>query len=498
MAKGLTNFFSMTQKAGLPLNDRSKGNYILSITIIGVFFFIFGFVTWLNGILIPYLKIACELSNFQALFVAFAFYISYTLMALPSSWLLKKTGFRNGMMAGLWVMALGTLLFVPAALTRTFGLFLLGLFILGTGLAILQTASNPYITIIGPRETAARRISIMGICNKLAGAIAPLILAYFILHDGDAFVKSLETMGREARTVALDGLARRVIGPYLVMTAVLFVLGLFIRKAPLPEVEVEQDEDTNNDYASTRKSIFQFPYLVLGVITLFFYVGIEVIAGDTIIRYGLAINVPLESAKNFTSLVLIAMVVGYILGILLIPRVISQKTALAWCGILGIVFTVMATSMPVAARFNIPFIDLMTFRPVSLILPYTILFVGLLGLANALVWPAVWPLAIHDLGKFVKTGSAFLIMGIAGGAILPLVWGILSDPAWTPAFAESHFFLWDKFVWLVMQVGGLIVKIFPFARSPQNAYWLGIPCYLFIFYFALWGHKIRYWKKRHS
>ncbi len=416
----------MTHQPALSQTDRDKKNYILSITVIGVFFFIFGFVTWLNGILIPYLKIACELSNFQALFVAFAFYISYTVMALPSSWVLKKTGFRNGMMVGLWVMALGTLLFVPAALTRTFGLFLFGLFVLGTGLAILQTASNHYITIIGPRETAARRISIMGICNKLAGCIAPLILAYFILHDGDAFIKSLETMGLEARSEALDGLARRVINPYLLMTAVLFILGLFIRKAPLPEIEAEKEADANNEYAASRKSIFQFPHLVLGVITLFFYVGVEVIAGDTIIRYGLSIGVPLESAKNFTSLVLIAMVLGYIIGILLIPRVISQKTALAWCGILGLIFTMMAALTPVDARFTVPFVDLMTLTSVELVLPFTILFVGLLGLANALVWPAVWPLAIHDLGKFIQTGWALLIMACAGGAILPLAQGHLA------------------------------------------------------------------------
>src|SRR5664280_1755892 len=115
-------------------------NYVFSLAIIGSLYFIFGFVTWLNGILIPYLKIACELTNFQALFVAFAFYISYTVMALPSSWVLKKTGFKNGMMAGLWVMAIGTLIFVPAAMLRTYGLFLTGLFVMGTGLAILQTA----------------------------------------------------------------------------------------------------------------------------------------------------------------------------------------------------------------------------------------------------------------------------------------------------------------------------------------------------------------------
>lgn len=433
-------------------------NYILSITIIGVFFFIFGFVTWLNGILIPYLKISCELSDFQALFVAFAFYISYTVMALPSSWILKKTGFKHGMMVGLWVMALGTLTFIPAAMMRTYSVFLFGLFILGTGLAILQTASNPYITIIGPRESAARRISIMGICNKVAGAIAPLILAYFILHDGDAFLLSLNGMDETTRGLALDGLAHRVIGPYLVMTAVLFILGLFIRYAPLPEVEMEQDPDTDTGYAASRNSIFQFPHLVLGVITLFFYVGVEVIAGDTIIRYGNAIGVPLESAKYYTSLVLIAMIIGYITGIIAIPKILSQKSALAWSGILGILFTILAISVPAGASFSFPFFDMMTFQRVNLVLPYTVLFIALLGLANALVWPAVWPLAIHDLGRFIKTGSALLIMAIAGGAILPLLWGYLSD------------------VW-----------------GSQQAYWLAVPSYIVIVYYAWWGHKIRKW-----
>ncbi len=436
----------------------SRRGYIISITIIGVFFFIFGFVTWLNGILIPYLKIACEITNFQSLFVAFAFYISYTVMALPSSWILKKTGFKNGMSVGLIVMALGSLVFIPAAMTRTYALFLTGLFIMGTGLAILQTASNPYITIIGPRESAARRISIMGICNKLAGAIAPLILAYFIFSDGDAFIKSLEGMDVAARAAALDGLASRVIGPYGVMSAVLLVLGLLIRFAPLPEIEDE--EETPEELASMagKTNIFQFPHLILGVITLFFYVGIEVIAGDTIIRYGMAIDVALESAKYFTSLVLLGMIAGYVIGILLIPKVVSQKNLLALSAVSGLVFTGLAIMVPSSAAITFPFIDLMTFQKVELVLPYTVLFIALLGISNAIVWPAIWPLAIHGLGKFIKTGSALLIMGIAGGAILPLAWGKLAD------------------VW-----------------SAQQAYWIAVPCYLFILYFALYGHRVKRW-----
>ena len=383
---------------------KDKRTYIISITIIGLFFFIFGFVTWLNGILIPYLKIACELTNFQALFVTFAFYISYTVMALPSSWILKKTGFKNGMMVGLFVMAIGTAMFIPAAQTRVYELFLLGLFILGTGLALLQTASNPYVTIIGPRESAAKRISIMGICNKVAGAIAPLILAYFILNDGDTFVANLGNLDAAAKVIALDGLAERVILPYLVMTIVLVLLGIMIRFAPLPEIEEEQDENVNDVVGKTN--IFQFPNLVLGVLALFFYVGAEVIAGDTIISYGRSLGIPLDTAKIFTSLTLASMIVGYVIGIILIPKYLSQEKALAISAILGILFSIIVVLTP-------PMIS--------------VTFVALLGLANAIVWPAIWPLALHGLNKFIKTGSAMLIMAIAGGAILPLAWGMIAD-----------------------------------------------------------------------
>ncbi len=423
----------------LSLHEKStKFNYIISLSIIGSLFFIFGFVTWLNGILIPYLKIACELSNFQALFVAFAFYISYTVMALPSSWVLKKTGFKNGMMAGLWVMALGTLIFVPAAMARTFGLFLTGLFVMGTGLAILQTASNPYITIIGKRETAARRISIMGICNKLAGAIAPLILAYFILHDGDVFVTNLKSMDPDAKMIALNGLAHRVIAPYLVMTVVLFLLGLMIRFSPLPEIDSEPEENPDNQAASNKKSIFAFPHLILGAIALFFYVGAEVMAGDTIIRYGISKGIAIATAKAFTTYTLIAMVVGYLLGIALIPKVISQRVALLVSAVLGLLLTA-----------GVLFADGNT----------SVMFVAILGFANAIVWPAIWPLAIHDLGKFIKTGSAVLIMAIAGGALLPLAWGWWSD----------HY-------------------------NSQQAYWILFPCYLIILLYASWWYKLRSWK----
>ena len=359
-------------------------------------------------------------------------------MALPAAWVLDKTGFKNGMMIGLWVMAIGSLIFIPAAMARDFNIFLLGLFVQGTGLAILQTASNPYITIIGPRESAAKRISILGICNKVAGGIAPLVLAYYVLSDGDAFVENLKTMNEAAMSGALDELARRVINPYIVMAIVLVVMGVGIRLSPLPKIKIEEEEI--QEATKTRKThILQFPNLVLGALALFFYVGAEVIAGDTIIRYGNSLGIELEKAKAFTSYTMFFMVTGYILGIVLIPKFISQQYALRISAILGVFFSLAVI-----------FTDGMT----------SVIFVALLGLANALVWPAVWPLAIHNLGKFISKGSAILIMAIAGGALIPLLWGKLSD----------HY-------------------------SSQQAYWVLVPLYIYIFYYAIKGHKIYNWKE---
>lgn len=411
------------------------------IVIIGILFFILGFITWLNGLLIPYLKTACELTNFQALFVAFAFYISYTVMALPSAWVIEKLGFKNGLSVGLWIMAAGALVFIPAAYSREFSFFLVGLFILGTGMAVLQTAVNPYITILGPIESAAKRISIMGIANKVAGAIAPLVLAYFVVHAGDdETIKNLANMLPVDRELFLDTLAHRVINPYIVMAITLVIVGIGIKFSSLPEIDEEDEENNNNNAKHEDKgSIFAYPYLVLGVITLFFYVGAEVIAGDTIIRYGQSLDIPMATAKNFTSYTMISMLVGYVAGIILIPRYVSQHKALQASAILGLVFTL-------AAIFTNGFVS--------------VFFIAILGLANALVWPAVWPLAIEGLGKHIKTGSALMVMAISGGAILPLIWGKLSD-------------VFDS----------------------QTAYYVLIPSYLFILFFATIGYKIKDWKK---
>jgi MFS transporter, FHS family, L-fucose permease len=408
------------------------------IYIIGALFFIFGFITWLNSVLIPYLKIACQLNYSQAYFVTFAFYIAYFVMAIPSGLVLNATGFKKGMSLGLIVIAIGALIFIPAAMTRQYGVFLVGLFVQGTGLALLQTASNPYVTILGPRESAARRISIMGVCNKIAGSIAPIVLGAIALKDVDHLVKPDASMSAETLSAELNELASRVIFPYVIIAVVLVILAILVYYSGLPEVDTNKDEESDDSKPASssvsKTSILQFPNLLLGVLALFLYVGVEVLAGDSVINYAATKDIALQNAKFFTTCTLIAMLVGYFVGIGAIPKYLSQEKALTYSGILGLFFSILV---------------LFTDGTVSVI------SLSLLGLANALVWPAIWPIALAGLGKFTKIGSSLLIMGIAGGAIIPLIYGKLSD-----------------------------------VISPQTAYWILVPCYLFIIFYSFYGKQL--------
>ncbi|GEO07250.1 glucose/galactose MFS transporter [Adhaeribacter aerolatus] len=435
------------QNDSVDVSSLTKRDTTISIIIIGVMFFIFGFVSWINAILIPYFKIACELTNFQSYLVAFAFYISYFVMSVPSSFLLKKVGFKKGIMVGFWTMAVGAFIFVPAAYTRTYEIFLMGLFTIGAGLAILQTAANPYITVLGPKERAAQRISIMGIANKAAGILAPILFAAVVLKatDTDLFAQ-LGTMSEVEKNAALDELIRRVIVPYTCVGAVLLGLGLFIRYSPLPEINTEQESAEVATANSGKTSIFQFPHLILGALGIFLHVGTQVIAIDTIIGYAGSMGIPLMEAKVFPSYTLFLTICGYILGIICIPRFISQVNALRICTLLGTLFTLLI----IFAEGKVTFLG----HEADL----SIWFIVLLGFANSLVWAGIWPLALDGLGKFTKLGASIMIMGLCGNAIMPLFYGYFAD-------------LFDV----------------------RQAYWVLFPCYLYLVFYAVYGHKIRKW-----
>ena len=389
------------------MSTENKKSVLVPFLIIAGMFFIFGFVTWINGALIPFMKTMCELSDAESFLVVSASYISFVVMAVPASIVLRKIGYRRGMSLGLILMGLGALVFIPAASSRTYAIFLTGIFIQGAGMTILQTASNPYITILGPIESAAKRISIMGICNKIAGALGSIIFGVLLLSGIKEINEKLGTLEGAARDAVLDEMAGSVVGPYIIMAIALGVLGVLINFAPLPDLNMgddsEEDSDSENvsDDLSKRTSAFQFPHLLLGVLALFMYVGVEVAAGDTIIAYGIAMD--LEGATRFTSFTLGFMVITYLAGAILIPKVISQKTALIGSAVLGSIFTVC---IAMTEGFT------------------SVIFVAMLGIANALVWPAIWPLAINKLGKHTKTGAAFLIMAIAGGAVISPLYGV--------------------------------------------------------------------------
>ncbi len=410
---------------------------LTSLLILGTLFFIFGFVTWVNGTLIIYLKIACQLSDAQSYLVASAFYLSYFFTALPSSWILKKTGLKKGMMFGLFVMSVGALIFIPAASMRIYWIFLVGLFVIGTGLSILQTAVNPYVTIVGPIESAAKRISIMGICNKLAGILASFVMGAIVLSDSDTLIKEISLLDEIQKNIRLDELAARVILPYSLMAIVLAGLGFMVRYSALPEIDGEESGETSSSAKGDTGSVFQHPHLMLGVIALFLYVGVEVMAAETIGIYGQSQGISLSESKNFTSYTLFAMFIGYLIGIAAIPKLLSQPKALTISAITGVVFSILAIFTS----------------------GYTsVLCIALLGLANALMWPTIWPLAIEGLGKHTSTGSALLIMAIIGGGILSPLYGIMSA---NPAIGH------------------------------HSAYWIMVPCYLFILFYGVKGYKFR-------
>jgi len=404
------------------------------IAIIGALFFIFGFVTWLNGPLIQFAKLAFDVDDTLAFLIPSAFYLSYFFLALPSSAILRRTGMKKGMALGLFAMAIGAAVFGQYTTGRVYAGAVTGIFVIGAGLAILQTASNPYISILGPIEGAAQRIAVMGICNKLAGMLAPLVMGALVMHGMGDLGAQVETADAATRERLLDAFAARIHDPYMLMAGLLALLAVGILFSPLPELRPEQaNRDAGGD--AGRGSILRYPHALLGALCIFVYVGAEVMAGDAIGTYGAGFGLPADQTKFFTSLTLGGMLVGYVVGLAVIPRFVSQERYLAWSALLGVALTVGAWLTHGMA---------------------SVWCVAALGFANAMMWPAIFPLGIRGLGRFTEQGSALLVMGIAGGAVIP-----------------------QLFVHLKQSIDFQLVFLL-----------LMVPCYLYILYFAVHGHRV--------
>lgn len=400
-----------------------KQNFIIPLAFIGLMFFSIGFALGINSYLIPVLKGTLSVSSTGSYLLLAATFVPFLLFGYPASLLIKKIGYKQ-------TMAFSFLLFAIAfgvfAFADNFYVFLLASFVSGAANAFLQASVNPYTTILGPIESAAKRISIMGICNKLAWPIAPLFLAFVI--------------GKEIEEIAIADLQF----PFYIIIAVFLVLGGVSLMAPLPEVKAEGEEEQELDNLAQKKSLSDFPYLLLGVLALFFYVGVETISLATMVDYAKSLGVDTQNLSIFgydltfgklaSFIPSIGLIIGYICGALLIPNVISQSTALKICSLIAIFGTIAVGLAPAE---------------------YSIYFISFMALGCSLMWPAIWPLAMEGLGSFSKTGASLLTMAIAGGAVLPVVFGWLKD-----------------------------------TYGMQNAYWLCLPCFVYILYYAIAGHKM--------
>lgn len=429
-------------------------NYVISLILLGALFFIFGLVSWVNSILVPYFKITCELnSEVQGYLANFAFYIAYFVMAIPGSILLNRFGFKNGVKYGLWVLGAGALMFIPAAYARTYNMFLIALFIMGTGLAILQTAANPFITIIGPIESAASRISMMGICNKFAGIISPFLFAYLVIKPNDQIIMELVShnlLSDTAKEAALNELISGVIPPYLCLGILLFIFGIVFKRSSIPDINPEKEREEERPIDNERGSVFAYPYLILGAIALMFHVGSQVISINTIIGYAESMDISLLDAKIFPSATLACILIGYVAGVILIPKYLTQQQVLAAATITGLILSLCV----IFVSGEVEILGLRT--------DISIWFLVLLGIPNSVIYAGIWPLAIHDLGRYTSIGSSLLVMGLCGNAILPLIYGYVAD--WT---------------------GNLRI-----------AYWVLVPCFVYMIFYALYGYGINYWKRQ--
>lgn len=419
---------------------QSERQYYISLGMLGCLFFIFGLVSWVNSILIPYFKVACELeSGVQIYLVTFSFYIAYLVMTVPASFLLRRTGYKKGTMAGLWIMAAGALMFWPAAAARSYPLFLVALFVIGTALAILQSVANPFVTIIGPHESAAKRISAMGICNKFAGIIAPLLFAALVIRPEDEAVMSQVGSGMlsgAAKDAALDRMIMGVVPPYIGLAILLFIFGILFYRSPIKDINPDRDNRTSTG-ENDRKSVWSYPYLVLGVAALFAHLGSQQISVSTIIGYAQSMGMDLETAKIFPSFTLACILIGYLAGVVLIPKYLSQQKSLVICTVTGLVLSVLVLVLPEKA---------------------SIWSLVLLGIPNSLIYAGIWPLAIRGLGKWTSLGSSLLVMALCGNAVLSLLYGAVSD----------HL-------------------------SLQASYWLLVPCFVYMVFYAVYGYKIEKW-----
>ncbi len=407
---------------------RSRENNSFAIILLTSLFFLWGFALHLNPILIPHLKKACQLSDVQSAFIDSASYIAYFLMAIPAGQFMKRFGYKGGIILGLLLFATGAFLFFPAAGTRSYVFFLTALFIIACGLAFLETAANPYITVLGDPKTATHRLNFAQSFNGLAATLAPLIGGMFIL-SGQSYTKEQEAAMPEAQLNSyLQNEANSVQVPFLVIGFVVLLVAIFIWKTRLPDLA--EDEDVH-----VEQSIFKEKNLMWGVLAQFFYVGGQVCVSSFFIRFSKRVaGIEEKQAALFLSAALLGFMAGRFIGTFLMRFIAPAKLLAAYSIInMGLLALAVLSHGKVAM--------------------YALIGVEFF---MSIMFPTIFSLSIHGLGAKTKEGSSLVIMAIAGGALFPVIMGRLSD-----------------------------------ATNIQTAYIVPAVCFIVVFYFAIKNLKVR-------
>ena len=423
------------------MENNSRKQFVFSMVMLGCLFFVFGLVSWVNSILVPYFKVACDLqSEVQGYLAQFAFYIAYLVMTIPASWVLNRTGYKKGAMYGLFLLGIGALLFIPAALMRTYNMFLAALFTMGTALALLQTVANPFATIIGPIDTAVKRMSVLGICNKFAGIISPIIFSALVIAPQKAKMDAINSGALEgaARDQALADLLHGVIPPYLVLGIFLLIFAVIFFKSPIQDINPAKDNPAAP--GDGRKSLLAYPYLVLGVIALFCHLGTQALSIHTIARFAEDIKMSIDIAI-FPSMTLACTLFGYLLGVILVPKYITQKNLLKVVTSVILVLSILVMVLPANMA---------------------IWCLVLMGIPNSVVYPGIWGHSLHDLGKWTNLASALLVMALCASGVVPLLYSSIVD-------------------------SGLTL---------HQSYWILLPAAAYMVFFAFIGYKFNRWSNK--
>lgn len=401
--------------------NTQKTNFMVPLAFVGVMFFAIGFALGINSFLMPVLEKSLQMSSAESNLLLAATFVPFLIFGIPATKCIEYIGYKRTMALSFVLFAAAFGLFIQAAATASIVWFLIASFVAGAANAVLQASVNPYVTILGPLESAAKRISIMGICNKLAWPATTLFITLVI--------------GKGLADIQMEDLYL----PFEIIIGIFIILGIIALMAPLPEVKAagedpadENEAENQCSYAANKTSIMQFPHLLLGAFALFLYVGVETISLATATGYAKALDL---EGDNYGFIPSIGMVVGYIAGVILIPKYLSQAAAMKFCAIIALIGSVLVAILPGV---------------------WSVYCIFFMALGCSLMWPALWPLAMADLGKFTKAGSSLLTMAIAGGAVMPWVRGVIQD-----------------------------------ATSFQTSYWICVPCFLFILYYGMAGYKIR-------